>query len=267
MDQFQGNFSFTSGIKIPIEKKVELADGIEAKFDGGFELKYTGNFILNTGKYLNLEKFEITLSKETSANLSAIIEGKLEADTKIPLYTFFCPSIRFAIPTPVGVPIPIIITPVVNVDLKVSAEGTITIEGEIISKSVKTTVGFSYSEDNYGRMSAKPILDFKAEKKFMEDVALEVAGNLSVGPVAGFHFRFYNREGCYAGIDLTIPTKLATSIKFTPDVYYGNESLNPKLVLSTKGTMQLVAKIKLFGKKLFDMSDYVKAAVNTNDIV
>ena len=264
MDQFQGSFSFSEGVKFPFNKSVKYGGfySAEAKIGGEVELKFKNYFELNTGKWLNVEKFQITVTPEFKAKLTASIKGKVSEKCKTPLWTFYCGKIRILIPTPAGIPIPIVIVPVIDIGLQIDAEGTITLEGEIVNFTASAELGFDYSEDDYGEMSARRIFDTKIENKIGE-MSLGVAGSFSIGPSADFRFRFYNSPGCYVGVDASIPTKLEAKIDLNPNVIYGNESLNPKLTLSTQADLQLAAALTILGKKIFYLQDHIKVTAST----
>ena len=262
IDQLQESHSFSQGVKFTDNRLVPLGNGFSAKIGSEIEFKYTGFFELNTGAWLNIEKFKITLTSETEAKIAASIFGKLNTDKKIPLKSFPCAPIL--IPIPAGpIIIPVVIVPTVTIYVKISAEGTIAIEAEVVNSKSSITAGFDYSEGSDGKKSAKPIFDTKFENNLGNEISLEVAGNVAIAISVGCHYRFYNMEGCYAGIDFDVPVKLETKIKFTPDVIYGNESINPKLTLSWQMDLQLVGQIEILEKKLFDLSDYFELKISS----
>ena len=241
-----------SSLKLPLElhlPKPKNAGNITADFylKGLLDLKVAFHLDVDIKKF-KWQLFELWAEPECEFALTvgSNIKGKVEFE-RFRLYEMELEPITIPI---AGVPL--VIVPKVCIDIKPSAEGTISLDAKLVDLDFRYKGGIRYT-----KRTGWEVIDENTSKDpvlFNELAKLEMEGKLTVPPYISVIPAFYglSSEDAEAGIDSGIPFTLKISDFDLEDIVEGY--LNPQMKFTWGIEAGVHAKLKILGYELLDFN-------------
>lgn len=260
-DEFGNPVAFAStkgdfGVEASVSFPIDISKRVEAGPISG-SMNLNGNFTLKLGVDLSFsfsgwhpQKIEVAFSPEMKLDLKTTAAIGVEGSFKPIIGHPSMPEAELlmrkigrirgkAVSIQVGM-IPVVVRPVADLYLKISAEGKIFVECKLVELDNKYRFGFGFTDtDGFYAIHE----DQSKDPKYLDlsnDGKVAVEGSISIAPSIEGIPELYNWDLTFATVGLAAPSKIKLSEMTIEDFFDGR--VNPK----TKVTTELEVKMKVY---------------------
>ena len=212
---------------------------------------------------LNYMKFAYTKEVEMKVLVTGELKGKLTY-VDLEIATIKLEPILILIPTPFGVPVPLVITPEIPIHLKGELNGAFKGDFTLFDNKSTTSVGVKYENNEVKGIFEEKNTDIGGSLAERLNVSVSGENKITAGP--GILLSLYNsrsvsveaKVGIFGKYSLVVSDGNVAQIL---DDYIRNNliyALNPRLTLSTGVEAGVNAKLNIFALKLLDYKASMK---------